>query len=60
MCLSVLVALLMIVPGFRLLGPKVDLAREYQRQVLRLLAHILVWFAIWFLGIMSGIWSLLH
>ena len=41
MCLSVLVALLMIVPGFRLLGPKVDLAREYQRQVLRLLAHIL-------------------
>ncbi len=60
MCLSVLVALLMIVPGYRLLGPKADPAREYQRQVLRLLIHILLWFTIWFLGIMSGIWSLLH
>lgn len=60
MCLSVLLALLMIIPGFRLLGGKPDLAREYRRQVLRLLVHTLLWFAVWFFGIMSGIWSLLH
>lgn len=60
MCLSTLVALLMIVPGFRLLSRPRDLSREYQRQVLRLLAYILLWFGLWFLGIMSGIWSLLR
>lgn len=60
MCLSNLVALLMIIPGFRLLSGPADLSREYQRQVLRLLAYILLWFGLWFVGIMSGIWSLLH
>lgn len=60
MCLSTLVALLMIIPGFRLVRRPPDLPREYQRQVLWLLAYILLWSVVWFVGIMSGIWSLLH
>lgn len=60
MGLSTLVALPMILPGFRLLRRPPDLSREYRRQVSRLLAYVLLWFGVRFPGIMSGIWSLLH
>jgi hypothetical protein len=60
MCLSILVALLMILPGFRLLSGPPDLSGEYRKHVHRLLAYILLWFVAWFPGVMSGIWSVLH